>query len=182
MTVPQPHGPAIAAAGVEHLAALRALIFEHGANIWNYLPEDGIREHLDDVAQGRAHGVLALHDGLILGAVTYCLNTDFDRYLSPPWRGVPQGYVCEAVVRRDQAGQGLGTRLLLEALKVMEKMGARMVFIDRHEENLASAGMMRRAGFVEIDTFAQPWRRPHGSGRTTVCCLSFAAESSPPGP
>ena len=167
----QPGGPTTVAASVEHLAALQALIFEHGPNVWNYLPEDGIREHLDDVAQGRAHGVLALHEGLILGAVTYCLNTDFDRYLAPPLRGTPQGYVCEAVVRRDQAGQGLGTRLLREALSAMAKMGAQAVFIDRHEENRASAGMMRRAGFVEIDTFAQAWRRPHGSGRTTVCCI-----------
>ena len=29
--------------------------------------------------------------------------------------------------------------------------------------------MMRRAGFVDIDTYADPRRRPHGSGRTTVC-------------
>jgi ribosomal protein S18 acetylase RimI-like enzyme len=182
MSAPQAGGPAIVAAGAEHLPALQALIFDHGANIWNYLPEDGIREHLEDVAQGRAQGVLALQDGLILGSVTFCLNTDFDRYLPAPLRGRPQGYVCEAVVRRDQTGKGLGTRLLREAVLAMEKMGAQRVFIDRHEENLASAGMMRRAGFVEVDTFAQPWRRPHGSGRTTVCSFSFAAESGPPGP
>jgi hypothetical protein len=29
--------------------------------------------------------------------------------------------------------------------------------------------MMRKAGFVELETFAEPERRPHGSGRTTVC-------------
>ncbi len=182
MSAPQAGGPAIVAARTEHLPALEALIFDHGANIWNYLPEDGIREHLDDVAQGRAHGVLALQDGHILGAVTFCLNTDFDRYLSASLRGTPQGYVCEAVVRRDQAGQGLGTRLLREALSVLAKMGVQVVFIDRHEENRASAGMMRRAGFVEIDTFAEPWRRPQGSGRTTVCSFSFAVERGPPGP
>ena len=182
MSAPQAGGPAIVAAHTEHLPALQALIFDHGANIWNYLPEDGIREHLDDIAQGRSLGVLALQEGRILGAVTYCLNTNFDRHLGPALRGTPQGYVCEAVVRRDQAGQGLGTRLLREALLAMEKMGAQVVFIDRHEENLASAGMMRRAGFVEIETFAEPWRRPHGSGRTTVCSFSFAAESGPPGP
>ena len=182
MSAPQAGGPAIVAAGAEHLLALQALIFDHGANIWNYLPEDGIREHLDEIAQGRAHGVLALQDGLILGAVTYCLNTDFDRYLPAPLRGTPQGYVCEAVVRREQAGKGLGTRLLSEAVLAMETMGAQIVFIDRHEENLASAGMMRRAGFVEIETYADPRRHPHGSGRTTVCSFSFAAESDPPGP
>lgn len=182
MSAPAAVGVALVRVRAEHLPALQALIFDHGTNIWNYLPEDGIREHLDDIAQGRAQGLLALQDGKILGAVTYCLNTDFDRYLPPQTRGTPQGYVCEAVVRRDCAGQGLGTQLLREVLAALSTMGAQVVFIDRHEENRASAGMMRRAGFVEIDTFAQLWRRPHGSGRTTVCSFSFADESGPPGP
>ena len=164
----------IVAARAEHLPALQALIFEHGANVWNYLPEDGIREHLDDIAQGRDYGVLALQDGHLLGAVTFGLSTDFDRYLPPQTRGTPQGYVSEAVVRRDWVGQGLGTRLLREALASLSSRGVSSVFIDRHEENLASAGMMRRAGFVEMDTYADPWRHPHGSGRTTVCCYRFA--------
>jgi hypothetical protein len=72
--------------------------------------------------------------------------------------------------------------LLREALAVLSTMGVDTVFIDRHEENLASAGMMRRAGFMELETYADPRRRPHGSGRTTVCCFSFAVESGPPGP
>ena len=163
----------VVAARAEHLPALQALIFEHDANVWNYLPEDGIREHLDDIAQGRDYGVLALQDGQLLGAVTFGLSTDFDRYLPPQTRGTPQGYVSEAVVRRDWVGQGLGTRLLREALASLSSRGVSSVFIDRHEENLASAGMMRRAGFVEMDTYADPRRHPHGSGRTTVCCYRF---------
>ena len=77
-------------------------------------------------------------------------------------------------MRRDWVGQGLGTRLLREALASLSSRGVSSVFIDRHEENLASAGMMRRAGFVEMDTYADPRRHPHGSGRTTVCCYRFA--------
>ena len=182
MNAPQAGGPAIVTARAEHVPALQALIFDHGANIWNYLPEDGIRAHLADIAQGRAHGVLALQDGLVLGAVTFGLSTDFDRYLPPQTRGTPQGYVSEAVVRRDRVGQGLGTRLLREALASLWNRGVCTVFIDRHEENLASAGMMRRAGFVEIETYLDSRRHPHGSGRTTVCFFSFGAESGPPGP
>jgi ribosomal protein S18 acetylase RimI-like enzyme len=89
--------------------------------------------------------------------------------------------VSEAVVRRERTGQGLGTRLLREALAALSSMGVVAVFIDRHEENLASAGMMRSAGFVELETYADPRRRPHGSGRTTVCRFSFADEIGPPG-
>ena len=167
---PSPEGDVrLAAAGPQDLPALRTLIFDDGVNIWNYLPEDGIGEHLEDIALGRAFGVLALEQGQLIGAVTFGLSTDFDDYLPPQARGTPQGYVSEAVVRRDRVGQGWGTRLLRHALAELSKLGADVVFIDRHEENLASAGMMRAAGFVEIETYADPRRRPHGSGRTTVC-------------
>ena len=174
-------GLRIVRAGPEHLAALTDLIFDHGANIWNYLPEDAIREHLDHVVQGHDDGVLALQDGLLLGAVTWGLSTDFDAYLPAHSRGTPQGYVSEAVVRRDHTGQGLGTRLLREALAVLSTMGVDAVFVDRHEENAASAGMMRKAGFTEVETYTDPRRRPHGSGRTTVCRFSFADRTGLPG-
>ncbi len=153
-------GLRIVRAGPEHLAALTDLIFDHGANIWNYLPEDAIREHLDHVVQGHDYGVLALQDGQLLGAVTFGLSTDFDAYLPAHSRGTPQGYVSEAVVRRDHTGQGLGTRLLREALAVLSTMGVDAVFVDRHEENHASAGMMRKAGFTEVETYARPPQTP----------------------
>ena len=172
-------GLRIVRAGPEHLAALTDLIFDHGANVWNYLPEEGIREHLDHVVQGCDHGVLALQDGQLMGAVTLGLSTDFDAYLPAHSRGTPQGYVSEAVVRRDHTGKGMGTRLLREALAVLSTMGVDAVFIDRHEENLASAGMMRKAGFTEVETYTDPRRRPHGSGRTTVCRFSFVETGLP---
>jgi GNAT superfamily N-acetyltransferase len=169
MSVAPDTGVRLVAASAQDMPALHDLIFDHGANSWNYLPEDGIREHLDDIAEGRAHGVLALEQGQLIGAVTFGLSTDYDDYLPEQARGTPQGYVSEAVVRRDRTGQGWGTRLLRQALVELGKLGAELVFIDRHEANLASAGMMRAAGFVEIDTYADPRRHPHGSGRTKVC-------------
>ena len=69
------------------------------------------------------------------------------------------------------AGQGLGSRLLGESVKFLAEQGVQDIYIDRHEENAASAGMMRKAGFVELDTFPDPARRPSGSGRTTLSCL-----------
>ena len=120
---------AVTAAGAHHLPALQSLIFDHGANIWNYLPEEGIREHLDDIGQGRAYGVMVLEQGQLIAAVTFGLSTDFDHYLPPQARGRPQGYVSEAVVRRDRTGQGLGTRLLRQALVELGKLGAEVVFI-----------------------------------------------------
>lgn len=156
----------------QHVAALAELIRTHGPNVWNWLPEDGVREHLCEIAQGSAHAVLALEDGVLLGAVTFCRTRGFQRYQTPERSSAEHGYVCEAVVQRDQTGRGLGVQLLRCAVETMQAWGLQEVYIDRHEENAASAGMMRKAGFVEIDTFAEPSRRPYGSGRTTVCRLN----------
>lgn len=165
---------ALIPARAQHVAALAELIQTHGPNVWNWLPEDGVREHLRDIEQGQAHAVLALEDGVLLGAVTFCRTQGFQRYQPPERIGAEHGYVCEAVVRRDQTGRGLGALLLCSAVETMRAWGLQEIYIDRHEENAASAGMMRKAGFVEIDTFAEPSRRPHGSGRTTVCHLLLA--------
>jgi ribosomal protein S18 acetylase RimI-like enzyme len=164
-------------ATAQHLPDLLDLILTQGPNEWNWLPLDGVHAHVDDIAHGRARAVLALDHGQLVGAVTFCFTLDFSRYQSPAEAQAEQGYVCEAVVRADQAGRGLGTALLKKAVVLMAEQGVDTVYIDRHEENAASAGMMRKAGFVEIDTFAEPARRPHGSGRTTVCRV----QTSPPG-
>ena len=110
------------------------------------------------------------HETLV-GAATYCLTHQFKRYQAPGRGEAEHGYVCEVVVASDQAGRGLGSRLLREVHSAFARGGVAEVYIDRHEENAASAAMMRKAGFIEIDTFAEPERRPHGSGRTTVCRL-----------
>lgn len=160
-------------AGAEHLPALQALILEHGANVWNWLPQDGIAQHMRDIAAGQAQGVLAVDGTELVGAVTFCTTRSFARYQDAQRNNTAHGYICEAVVRRDQVGRGFGVQLLERAVQALQAQGLQEVYIDRHEENAASAGMMRKAGFAEIDTFAEPARRPHGSGRTTVCRIVF---------
>jgi ribosomal protein S18 acetylase RimI-like enzyme len=155
----------------QHLRALQSFIHEHGANAWNWLPVAGIEAHMRDIAAEEARGLLAMEGDQLLGAVTFCTTQDFARYQASERKDVPHGYVCEVVVRRDQTGRGLGVQLLQQAVQAMQSDGLREIYIDRHEENAASAGMMRKSGFVELETFAEPERRPHGSGRTTVCRL-----------
>jgi ribosomal protein S18 acetylase RimI-like enzyme len=163
---------ALIPAHAEHLGALQALILDHGANVWNWLPEDGIAEHMRDIASGLAQGLLAMQGAELVGAVTFCTTHGFPRYQNALRTDAPHGYVCEAVVRRDQVGRGLGAQLLRAAVASLKSQGLQEIYIDRHEENAASAGMMRKAGFIEVETFAEPARRPHGSGRTTVCKVS----------
>jgi ribosomal protein S18 acetylase RimI-like enzyme len=164
---------AIVAVSAERVAELQTFIPEHGANLWNWLPEDGIAQHMRDLADGQADGLLAI-DGLgIVGAVTFCITRNFAGYQQPERSQAPQGYICEVVVRRDAVGRGLGAQLLKQAVLRLRAQGLQEVYADRHEENAASAGMMRKVGFLELATFAEPARRPHGSGRTTLCRLSL---------
>ncbi|MGX5220364.1 N-acetyltransferase family protein [Pseudomonas segetis] len=153
------------------IEALCALIFEHGPNPWNHLPTDEVTAHLQAIASGEVHAVLAKADNELLGFVSYRLASDFARYQPSGRRSNQQAYICEAVTARHAAGQGLGARLLLAAVQALAEQGVKDIYIERHEENAASAGMMRKAGFVEVDCFADHSRRPEGSGRTTVCCL-----------
>lgn len=153
---------------------LCALILEHGPNPWNYLPEAEVREHLQGIADGAVQAVLVEREGALLGFVSYCLTRHFVRHQPEARRDHLHGYICEAVTHRAVAGQGLGSRLLQQVVIQLGEQGIVDSYIDRHEQNAASAGMMRKAGFVEVETYADPQRRPNGSGRTTLCCLRLA--------
>lgn len=173
----------IRSARASDIDGLCALIFEHGPNPWNHLPEAEVRAHLQAIADGAVQAVLAERGGQCggqresggepLGMVSYRLSRDFVRYQPEERRDELHAYICEAVVHRDAAGQGLGARLLQQAVEHLAGQGVQDIYIDRHEQNAASAGMMRKAGFVELETFPDPARRPHGSGRTTLCRLQL---------
>lgn len=153
---------------------LCALILEHGPNPWNYLPEAEVREHLQGIADGAVQAMLVEREGELLSFVSYRLTSHFARHQPETRRGQLHGYICEAVTHRAVAGQGLGSRLLQQAAIQLGEQGVSDIYIDRHEQNAASAGMMGKAGFVEVETYVDPQRRPNGSGRTTLCCLRLA--------
>ena len=172
---------ALRPARTEDIPALIDLILTHGPNPWNWLPPDDVARHVAQIATGEVRAVVACEGDVVQGVVTFCQTQHFARYQSVGRAAQPQGYVCEAVVHRDAVGQGLGARMLRAALEALKAQGLHAVYIDRHEENAASAGMMRKAGFTVIDTFDEPARRPHGSGRTTVCRIVFDDDAvSPP--
>ncbi|WP_052081175.1 GNAT family N-acetyltransferase [Pseudomonas sp. ML96] len=163
---------ASAPARAEDIPVMLAFIFEHGPNPWNYLPQDAVLAHLQGIAEGSVRAVLARREsGALVGFVTFLASSNFERYQAPERRDLPQGYVGEAVVHRELAGRGLGSRLLGEAVQGLQALGIDDIYIERHEENAGSAGMMRKAGFVEVETFADPQRRAAGSRRTTLCYL-----------
>ncbi|OQS38796.1 GNAT family N-acetyltransferase [Chromobacterium haemolyticum] len=156
-------------AGAGDVDALRTLITEHGPNPWNWLPADGVEQSLRQVAAGEAWAALFERDGLLGAAILYRLHDAFPQHRPADVAADAAGYIMEAVVRRDQAGQGLGSLLLRQACEDLAARGARWVTADRHEENAASGGMMRKAGFVELASFDDWERRASGSRRSTVC-------------
>lgn len=150
------------------IGEILTLIREHGPNPWNYLPERELTAHLAGIGRGRTQALVALADNEIVAVVTFEPSDAFHRY-QPAGREIAwQGHVGEAVVHRGHRGHGLGSQLLAQAVERMRAMGLREIYIERHEDNEGSAGMMRKAGFEVIDVYDDPRRRVAGSGRTSV--------------
>jgi ribosomal protein S18 acetylase RimI-like enzyme len=156
------------AAVPDQIGEILTLIREHGPNPWNHLPEDGLDAHLAAMRRGRTQAVLALDGGRIVAVATFEPSDAFHRY-QPPGREIAwQGHIGEVVVHRDHRAQGLGSRLLEAAVARLQAMGLCEIYVERHEQNQGSAGMMRKAGFVVVDVYPDPQRRQTGSGRTAV--------------
>ena len=176
-------------ASVAELDNLKTFLFEHGPNPWNHLPVAGVDEELALIAQGKASALMAVEQNELLGfAIFYHSDTLPSRYLQYTDGQQPAIYISEVVVHKAHAGQGIGNQLLIKIIEranpLMESStdaemvaGAEMIagakettalLIDRHEENLASAGMMRKAGFVSLKTYLDLERRDYGSRKTTV--------------
>jgi RimJ/RimL family protein N-acetyltransferase len=148
---------------------MKHLIFSHGPSLWNFLPEAEVSAHLDRIGSGDAEALLAFDGDRLIGMVSFSRVNPLSGYEPEGAAPGESGYIAEGVVARDHAGMGLGTELLVRACQRLCEYGVRRIYVKRHEENLASAGSLRKAGFVEIETFDDPARRPYGSRRTTVC-------------
>jgi ribosomal protein S18 acetylase RimI-like enzyme len=150
------------------LPELKRFIFEHGPNPWNHLPEIGVDEELSLVACNSGCAMIATDAQQLVGfAIFYypqALPEKYQKYT----QSQQAIYIAEVVVHRDYTGRGIGQRLLSLIVTQASNAGAAVCLIDRHEENLASAGMMRKAGFVELETYLDLERRDYGSRKTTV--------------
>ncbi|WP_374339634.1 GNAT family N-acetyltransferase [Leeia sp.] len=146
---------------------LETLLRQYGPNPWNYLPDEGVRQHFAELAAGQAEALLACTpEGEVAGFVTWLSrHPDAERRAREPH----SAYIGEALVLPAHAGKGLGGALLRAVRDRLLAAGQGPLYIERHEENAASAGMMRQAGFVPLLTFDDPVRRRHGSKRTTEC-------------
>ncbi|WP_287881998.1 GNAT family N-acetyltransferase [Aquitalea sp.] len=150
-------------------AALQQLILEHGPNDWNYLPADGVDLTLQQLAAGTVQGLLAEQEGRLLGIMLFAVSDRYPAYRPADVAADRAGFLIEAVVSRDSAGLGLGSRLLLAVCDALRAQGCGWICADRHQQNTGSAGMMRKAGFAELGSYDDPAHRWSGSRQTTVC-------------
>ncbi len=154
---------------------MRSLLVEHGSNDWNYLPQEDVTKELADVAEGKAVGLIVEIDKHLVGfAILYPGLVRFPQYTDP---GIPEenvAYTGNVVVHSEHAGKGLGTNLMEQAKMILLKHGASRIYVDCHEENAASRGMLRNACFEEVALYFDSERRFVGSCKTWVGLFSSA--------
>jgi GNAT superfamily N-acetyltransferase len=155
----------------EEFNFLKSFIFKHGPNPWNSLPADGINKTFSLLIDNHGEALVACEGETIIGLAIFFYPSALPEKFQQYAQSKPAIYVAEVVVHNDYSGRGIGSQLLNTIIAKAPDLGARKVLLDRHEENAPSAGMMRRAGFVEICTFSDLDRRHSGSRKTTV--LSF---------
>ena len=160
----------------EEFDFLKDFIFKHGSNPWNYLPEDAINKTFVLIADNHGEAVIACEGETIVGVAIFfypsALPESFQQYTPSE----PAIYIAGVVVHGNYSGRGVGSQLLSEIIAKAPGFGAIKVLLHRHEVNSPSAGMMRKAGFVEICTFTDLECRLSGSRKTTV--LSFDLDSA----
>ena len=152
------------------LQAMRELLLKEGPNEWNYITDESIDHQFQLINQGKALAVIA-EEASIVGFAVLIIKEACPPKLSQYSILSDVAYINDVVVASSQSGKGLGSKLLKESVRLAGNKKCTDVYIERHEENLASAGMMRKAGFELVETFHDPIKRTTGSENTSVLCI-----------
>jgi len=146
---------------------MRKVLLRDGPNKWNYITDESIDTQFQLIRDGKAIAVLAEEDE-IAGFAILIFKTACPTMLARYCDLSTIAYINDVVVNINHSGKGIGCALLLKAIALAKQEQCEKVYIERHEENLASAGMMRKASFEIIDTFDDPIKRTTGSNKTSV--------------
>ncbi|MEM1114342.1 MAG: GNAT family N-acetyltransferase [Pseudomonadota bacterium] len=150
--------------------AMRKLLLNEGPNEWNYITDESIDRQFQLIEDGKALAVLAEAEE-IAGFAVLILKDACPEKLSNYADLADIAYINDVVVAANHSGKGLGSELLAVSIKLAANEKCDAVYIERHEENMASAGMMRKAGFELVETFYDPDKRAAGSRRTSVLSI-----------
>lgn len=147
---------------------LKQLLWEYGPNEWNYLTPEGVEEEFNLLQNGKAQAVVAYLDSEIIGFAVLIDGAASPNYLNKYGSAQDMQFIGDVVVSSLHSGKGVATHLLKECLTLAKSNNAKSVFIERHEDNPGSAGMMRKAGFTIVDTFHDPQKRESGSQNSVI--------------
>ncbi len=153
----------------DDIGEMIGLILKEGRNPYNYIPEEGVKNLLHGIETGESEAVLSVSEGKIIGFVCFVWGRIYPQYEPRDKMGKEHGYIAEVVVAESFRGKGIGTWLIELAKRRLLEKGFSTIYIKRHAENAASAMMMEKAGFREVDTFYDPEIRTYGNRKTTVC-------------
>jgi ribosomal protein S18 acetylase RimI-like enzyme len=157
----------------DELDQLQNFLVSHGSNQWNYLPEHAVQEQFHRLFKGTDHCIVAIVEDEIVGLIIYRSIGDVPQFFKVLLDRKHSCYVAEVVVHSNFSSRGIGTMLLQKVAMTAQEQGAHHLVIDRHEQNLPSAGMMSKAGFKELDCFYDPDRRSAGAQKTTTLRLDL---------
>ena len=152
----------------EEIDQLKQLLWQYGPNEWNFLSTEGVDSEFALMESGQARTLVATLDDGIIGFAVLIDGKVSPGYLHKYCSMEDMQFIGDVVVSSSHAGKGIATKLLSECLAQAKTLNAKTVLIERHEENLASAGMMRKAGFEVIDTFHDPEKRSAGSQNSVI--------------
>ncbi len=152
-------------------SAMSKLLLEEGPNEWKYIPDESIDHQFQLIEREQALAVLA-EDTSIVGFAVLIIDEACPSKLRQYAELSAVAYINDVVVSSKHSGQGIGSQLLKASIKLAGEKQCEKVYIERHEENLASAGMMRKAGFILVETFCGPDKRTAGSRCTSVLCAT----------
>lgn len=150
---------------------MREIFLRDGPNDWNYITNESIDLQFQLILDGNALAVLDEEDD-IAGFAVLIFKEACPSKLSKYSDLSTMAYINDVVVSSRHTGKGIGSHLLKKAVEFARKEQCQKVFIERHEENLASAGMMRKVTFEVVDTFYDPKKRSVGSRKTSVLAIS----------
>jgi ribosomal protein S18 acetylase RimI-like enzyme len=165
-------------ARTDELDSLETFLLEEGTTEWNYLPKDGVSAQFVSLRECPEQNIIVVavipneNEEIVVGLGIYSRTTParFLQYLSPTTDHNNTVYIAEMCVHRAYIGKGIGASLLSHIVNIAKEQGTEECVIYRHEENLGSAGMMRKVGFVEVATFPEP-HHTAGSGKITVLTI-----------
>ncbi|AOT07876.1 GNAT family N-acetyltransferase [Pseudoalteromonas luteoviolacea] len=160
-------------AEVTELPVLKSLLWKYGPNEWNYLTQDGVEGEFTLIKQQEAEALVALDGKQIVGFAVLLNGRVSPDYLSQYCSLDKVAFIGDVVVSPDYSGKGIATQLLINSIELAKSKGVESVLIERHEENLASAGMMKKAGFSVVDIFHDPHKRSAGSQNSVILSVSL---------